>query len=155
MASPNATADREVVIDRLFDAPRELVFRAYTDPDHLGEWWGPSGFTTTTHEIKVEPEGIWRFTMHGPDGVDYPNVIRYVEISPFDRLVYVHGDFDEPAQFDTTITFEDVGGKTLLTMKSVFPTAEALEIVVREHGAIEGGKQHLERLAQFLASMTA
>lgn len=143
MASANssATADREIVVDRLFDAPRELVFRAFTDPERLGHWFGPDGFTTTTHEINVVPGGVWRFTMHGPDGVDYPNITKYVEISPFDRLVYVHGEPAEPVQFDTTITFEDVGGKTHLTMASLFPTPEARDYVQREYHAVEGAHQ--------------
>lgn len=67
---------------RTIDAPRDLVFDAWTDPAHVGQWWGPDGFTTTTHEIDIRPGGVWRFTMHGPDGVDYPNEIAFEEIVP-------------------------------------------------------------------------
>lgn len=71
------TADREIVITRVFDAPREQVFDAWTDSEHVSQWWGPNGFTTTTHEMDVRPGGVWRFIMHGPDGVDYKNRIVY------------------------------------------------------------------------------
>ncbi len=151
---PSSTSDREVVLSRTFDAPRDLVFAAFTDPKHMGQWWGPTGFTTTTHSVDVRPGGEWRFTMHGPDGRDYPNRITYREIVRPERLAYSHGDDTDSIHFETVITFEvEAGNKTRLTMRSVFPTAEALDYVVREHGAIEGGKQHLERLAEHLATM--
>ena len=66
-----STADREVVISRLLNAPRELVFKAWTDQQHISQWWGPTGFTTTTSEMNVAPGGVWRFVMHGPDGMDH------------------------------------------------------------------------------------
>ena len=75
------TAQRELVITRIFDAPRELVWRAWTDPKHVAQWWGPNGFTNTIHEMDVRPGGVWRFVMHGPDGVDYANKIVFGEIS--------------------------------------------------------------------------
>ena len=151
-SAATATADREIVLTRLFDAPRELVFDAFTDPEHVGQWWGPNGFTTTTHEMNVRPGGVWRYIMHGPDGVDYPNKIVYHEVVKPERLVYSHGgDDDEPAHFGVTVTFADQGGKTRLTMRSIFPTAAARDKVVKEYGAIEGGNQTLARLAAYLA----
>ena len=66
---------RSIIGTRVFDAPRELVFSAFTDPKHLAEWWGPNGFTTTTHAFDLRPGGKWRFVMHGPDGRDYQNLI--------------------------------------------------------------------------------
>ena len=69
------TADRELVAVRVFDAPRPLVFQAWTDPAHIANWWGPRGFTTTTYAMDVRPGGVWRFCMHGPDGRDYQNKI--------------------------------------------------------------------------------
>jgi uncharacterized protein YndB with AHSA1/START domain len=158
MSQPSDTRDREIVLSRVFDAPRELVFRVWTDPEHKTHWWGPRGFTTTTHSCDVRPGGEWRFTMHGPDGRDYPNRITYREVVPPERLVYAHGgdvDEDEPVSFVATITFEDEGGKTRLTMRSLFPTAAERDRVVREYGAVEGGKQTLERLAEQLAMMAA
>jgi uncharacterized protein YndB with AHSA1/START domain len=146
-----ATTDREIVTTRVFDAPRELVFKAWTDAEHIGEWWGPNGFTTTTHEIDVRPGGAWRFVMHGPDGVDYDNKIVYLEIVEPERLVYLHGDGGETDQFQTTVTFEEMDGKTKLTMRALFPSAAERDHVVKEFGAIEGGEQTLDRLGAYLA----
>lgn len=145
-----ATADRELVVSRFFNAPRELVFKAFVDPLHIAEWWGPKGFTTTIHEMDVRPAGIWRFIMHGPDGTDYPNRITYVEITPPERLVYDHGDDKEndPGIFRAIITFENVNGKTKLTMRSVFATKAQRDEVAGY--AVEGGEQTLNRLAEFL-----
>jgi len=145
------TADREIVITRVFDAPRNLVFDAWTDPRHVGSWWGPTGFTTTTHEIDVRPGGVWRFIMHGPDGTDYPNKILYREIVKPERLVYDHGDQADPIHFHVTVTFEEQGNKTRLTMRSLFATAEVREMVVTKYHAIEGGNQTLDRFGEHLA----
>jgi uncharacterized protein YndB with AHSA1/START domain len=152
-ADARMPTDREIVITRLIDAPQELVFDAWTDPEQVGQWWGPSGFTTTTHKMEVKPGGVWRFVMHGPDGRDYQNKITYLEVVPPERLVYRHGgDEDlEPVSFQTTVTFAAEGNKTRVTMRSVFPTAEYRDRVVKEHGAIEGGEQHLARLDEHLA----
>ena len=148
--APALSAGREIVITRVLDAPRERVFEAWTDPEQIGHWWGPTGFTATIHEMDVRPGGIWRFIMHGPDGVDWPNRVDYLEVVRPDRLVYDHGNGGEP-QFHVTVTFADEGGRTRLTMRSVFPTAAAREYVVREVKAIEGGNQTVDRLAQYLA----
>jgi uncharacterized protein YndB with AHSA1/START domain len=146
---------RTIVTTRVFDAPRELVFEAWTNPKHLVQWWGPNGFTTTIRAIDVRPGGVWRFVMHGPDGVDYENRIVYNEIVKPERLVYSHGGRDdvEPVQFHVTVTFEDQGGKTKLTMRALFPSAAERDRVVEWYGAIEGAKQTLERLAEHLATM--
>jgi uncharacterized protein YndB with AHSA1/START domain len=85
------TSDREITITRVFDAPRELVFEAWTDPEQVVRWFGPNGFTTTVHEMDARPGGIWRFTMHGPDGADYPNRVEFIEVVKPERLVYNHG----------------------------------------------------------------
>lgn len=152
-----ALSDREIVLTRVFDAPRELVFAAFTDPQHLDQWWGPKGFTNTTSEIDVRPGGVWRYVMHGPDGTDFPNKVVYVEIVKPERLVYDNGWDREGAEpdFRTTVTFEEEDGKTRLTMRMLFPTAEARDYVVREFGAIDGGNQTLERLADYLNSHPA
>ncbi|HKO58035.1 MAG TPA: SRPBCC domain-containing protein, partial [Thermoanaerobaculia bacterium] len=111
MAVDNDDASRELVITRLFDAPRELVFEVWTDPRHIGHWWGPRGFTTTTHEMNVRPGGVWRLTMHGPDGTDYPNRIMYRDIVPGARLAYLHdsGVDNDPRGFEVTVTFAPAG----------------------------------------------
>src|SRR5882672_4172967 len=119
-----ATADREIVLTRTFDAPRELVFDAWTDPRQITQWWGPTGFTTTTDEMDVKPGGVWRFVMHGPDGTDYKNKIVFIEVVRPERLVYRHaGDAEtDPVRFH--VTFAAQGSKTRLTMASIFETAE-------------------------------
>lgn len=152
-SAPPDTFDREIVLSRVFDAPRDLVFQAWTDPDHIDRWWGPDGFTTTTREMDVRPGGVWRFVMHGPDGADYPNRIIYDEIVRPERLVYTHdsGQEDDPARFQVTVTFAEAGDKTHLTVRMAFASAAQRDRVVKEFRAIEGGQQTLERLAQYLA----
>jgi uncharacterized protein YndB with AHSA1/START domain len=147
--------DREIVIDRIVDAPRELVWRAWTQLEHLESWWGPDGFTTTTHEFDVRPGGVWRFIMHGPDGTDYNNRVTFRELAPPERLAYVHDDDGEGAigEFNSTVTFEDLGDKTRVTMRSQFASKAERDRVVEEFGAIEGGKQTLARLAEYVAGM--
>lgn len=153
--SANPESDREIVVTRLLDAPRELVFKVWTDPQHVAQWWGPNGFTNTIREMDVRPGGIWRFVMHGPDGVDYDNKIVFLEVVKPERLVYDHGDDveDDPNCFRVTVTFAEQGGKTLLTMRSLFKSAAARDYVVKEFGAIDGANQTLGRLEQHLAKM--
>ncbi len=150
-----SATEREIVISRAVDAPRELVWKAWTELEHLERWWGPNGFTTTTHEIDVRPGGVWRFIMHGPDGTDYKNRIVFREVTPPERLVYAHDDDGEGAlgAFLATVTFVDIGGRTEVTMRSQFETKAERDLVVEEFGAIEGGKQTLARLAEYLAKM--
>ncbi len=149
------TADREIVATRVFDAPRELVWKVWTDPDHIVQWWGPRGFTTTTYRMDVQPGGVWRFVMHGPDGRDYQNKITFLEIVKPERIVYKHGgDRDvEPVNFETTVIFEALDGKTKLTMQMLFPSAKARDYTEKTYGAVEGQKQTLDRLGEHLAKM--
>jgi uncharacterized protein YndB with AHSA1/START domain len=146
-------ADNEIVTTRLLKAPRELVFRAFTDPAQVGLWWGPAGFTITTHEMRVAPGGRWRFMMHGPDGVDYPNRIDYREVVEPERLVYDLSDDDEtkPTSFHIIVSFEAQGEHTLLTMRAIFENAAVRNRVVTEANAIEGGIQTVDRLEAHLA----
>jgi uncharacterized protein YndB with AHSA1/START domain len=149
-----ASSDREIVISRVLDAPRTLVFDVWTDPKQVGEWYGPRGFTITTHTMDVRAGGVWTFVMHGPDGVDYQNRIVFIEVLRPERLVYSHGGEEgEPGQFHVTLTFDEHNGKTLLTMRSLFESAAARDWVVKEHHAIEGGNQTLDRLQEHLATM--
>jgi uncharacterized protein YndB with AHSA1/START domain len=143
--------DRQIVTMRVFQASPERVFEAWTQRDQIEKWWGPTGFTVTIDQMDVRPGGKWSFTMHGPDGVDYPNVIVYEEILAPERLVYTHGspDSDDPG-FRTTVTFDDFMGMTALTMRGVFPTAEARDVVVEKFHAIEGAGQTLDRLGELL-----
>jgi uncharacterized protein YndB with AHSA1/START domain len=154
-SSVSQNADREIVLTRILQAPRELVWKVWTDPQHIALWWGPNGFTNTIHAMDVRPGGVWRFMMHGPDGVDYPNKIVYTEVVKPERLVYFHGDDGETAEpdFHVTVTFAEHEGQTKLTMQTLFTTAEQREMVVREYGAIEGGQQTINRLEEYLSNM--
>lgn len=144
------TNDREMVLSRTIAAPRELVFAAWTDADAIGEWWGPDGFTTTTEHFDFTTGGTWEFVMHGPDGTDYPNFVRFLEIEEPVRIVHDHGSHaDEPAEFRSTITFEETDGKTTVTMRARFSTKEAHDEAM-DYGAVEGGQQTLARLAAYL-----
>lgn len=147
-----STADREITATRLLDAPRELVFDVWTDPNHVAHWWGPRGFTNTIEKMDVRPGGVWQFIMHGPDGVDYPNRVVYLEVVRPERLVYVHdsGQSDDPGQFHVTVTFSAEGNKTRLAMQLVFKSAAERERVVKEVGAVEGLNQTLDRLTEYL-----
>ena len=150
-----ATADREIVLTRDFDAPRELVFQAYTDPRHLPNWWGPYGFTNTTLSIDVRAGGAWRFIMHGPDGTDYPNRIAYEQVTPPELLVWLHGEDvdDDPGAFHVTVRFDDLGGgRTRVTQRMLFRTAAQRE-GVEQFGALELGNQTMARLAEYLTRM--
>jgi uncharacterized protein YndB with AHSA1/START domain len=153
-ADARMPTDREIVISRLIDAPQERVFDAWTDPEQVVQWWGPNGFTTTTYKMEVKPGGVWRFVMHGPDGRDYQNKITYLEVVRPERLVFEHGGDDdlEPVSFQNTVTFVAEGGKTKVTMRSVFATKQERDRVAKEYGAIEGGEQHLARLGEHVTA---
>jgi uncharacterized protein YndB with AHSA1/START domain len=133
--APAHTSDREIVVSRVFDAPRTLVFKAWTDPQHLAHWWGPNSFSITTHEMEFKPGGVWRFVMHGPDGCDYQNKAVYVEITEPERLVY--DPVSEP-QFRMAMTFTDQGGKTIITTQMLFDSAALRDKTVKEFGAVKG-----------------
>lgn len=151
MSTATSTAsDREIVATRVFDAPRELVFQMWTDPKHVGHWWGPRGFTTTTFEMDVKPGGVWRFVMRGPDGTEFQNKIVYVEVEKPALLVYNH--VSEPA-FQTTVTFAEHAGKTKVTARMLFESATLRDKVATEFHAVEGLNQTLERLAEELRNM--
>jgi uncharacterized protein YndB with AHSA1/START domain len=151
----DTTTDREIVVSREIDGPREVVFEAFTDVASLSQWWGPDGFTTTTHAFAFRPGGVWEFTMHGPDGTDYPNRIEWLEISPPERLVLRHGETEgDPNEFVSTVTIADHGERSEIVLHSLFPTKERRDEVVDRYGAIEGGRQTLGRLAEFVARRT-
>jgi len=149
------TDPRSIIGVREFDAPRELVFSAWTDPNHLAQWWGPHGFTTTTHSFDFRPGGVWRFAMHGPDGRDYQNRITFEEIVPPKRLAYRYGDGTdvEPVRFRQTVTFDDIGGRTRITWRSDFPSAAERDRVVKEYGAAEGLAQTMARLGEYVSTI--
>ena len=134
---------------RMLDAPRDLVWEVWTNPEHIKEWWGPNGFSITTKSMNVETGKVWNFIMHGM-GRDWDNKIEYVEVKKPSLLSYKHSGEDADYNFSVTILFEEVEGKTLLTMKSVFKSEEIIEELNRRVNAIEGGKQTLNRLEDYL-----
>lgn len=144
-------SDREVVITRTIDAPRELVFEAFTDVRHLSQWWGPIGFTTTTRAFTFAEGGVWDFVMHGPAGTDYPEWITWQEITPPARIAMLHGESaEDPEAFESILDFVDHGATTEITMRTVFPTAALRDRAVEEYHAIEGGQQTLGNLATYV-----
>jgi len=153
--APDDIAARSIIISRVVDAPRELVWEAMSNPKHVVHWWGPRGFSTATeiHDFRVG--GEWKHVMQGPDGAKYPNYSVFQEIVKPERIVYQHSGKreDGPAISKLfTWTFEAMdGGKTKVTINMLFPTANERNFVVKEFGALEGGKQTLERLGEFLA----
>ena len=151
-----STANRELVFNRILQAPRELVFDVWTDPEHLSKWYGPEGFSLTTHDMDLRPGGQWSYTMHGPDGRDYHNKVVFLEVERPERLVYQHikDEDTEPVDHEMTITFYQEGNKTRLTMHLLFESPQTLEMVARNYGAVEGGNQTLTRLERWLAVLT-
>ena len=151
------TSDREIIISRVVSAPRELVWDAMTDPRKVVNWWGPVGFSTTIETMEVRPGGIWKHVMRGPDGTNFPNQSVFQEVVKPERIVYSHGGHREGGpgvSFISTWTFETVEtNKTKVTIHHVFPTAAQREFVVKEFGAIEGGKQTLGRLDEFVSKI--
>ena len=149
------TADHELIATRILNAPRELVWKVWTDPEHVVQWWGPDGFTNTSHEMSVKPGGVWRLTMHGPDGRNYPNKIVFIEVIKPEYLSYKHSGDDEaePVSHHVTVIFEKQGDKTKITMKMVFESAEELKRVDKEYGAIEGMKQCVNRLEKYVSKV--
>lgn len=145
-----APGEATIVTTRTVDAPRELVWEAWTNPEHAAQWWGPNGFTTTTKSFELRVGGAWRFVMHGPDGTDYPNNIVFREIVKPERLVYDHGDESDADGFHTIVTFTEEGGKTRVRMMATFPSVAARNEVAEKFHAVEGGAQHLDNMATYL-----
>jgi uncharacterized protein YndB with AHSA1/START domain len=139
----------EINILRVYDAPVKMVWDAWTT-DQVGHWWGPRGFTITTHSKDIRPGGMWHYTMHGPDGVDYVNKTRYFEVEPLSKMVYDHGGNDEKnPMFRVTVLFKEVGGKTHLDMTMAFPTPEAASDS-RKFIKKANGDSTWDRLAEYL-----
>lgn len=141
-------SDCDVITERIFDAPRERVFRAFSDPSVLARWWGPDGFTNTFKVFDFEPGGLWKFTMHGPDGVNYPNESVFSHIARPERIEFDHV-LGTP--FKAIFAFIEQEGKTLLHWTMRFPTAEACarmrDFVLTANG------ENLDRLEEQLERM--
>lgn len=147
------TLGRSVLIERTLDAPIEMVWEAWTNPKHADQWWGPNGFTNKTEKHELRVGGVWLYTMVGPDGRVFPNRQEYLEIEKPNRLVYKHGDDKNHDMFRATVMFTQVGEKTRVSLSTLFPSKEARDTMVEKVGAIEGGKQHLANLGDYLKGM--
>jgi uncharacterized protein YndB with AHSA1/START domain len=151
MTAPIQTAEgtREIISNRIIAASRELVFRAFCEPEHLAQWWGPNGFHNTFHEFDLRSGGHWRFIMHGPDGVDYQNHSVFLDVVKRERIVFRH--LDPVHDFQMTITFADEAGNTRLTWRMLFESAEHCEQV--KAFVVEANEQNFDRLEAELAKM--
>ncbi|HEY8483334.1 MAG TPA: SRPBCC family protein [Longimicrobiales bacterium] len=148
--------DRQIVTTRVIDGPRRLVYEAWTDPHHLARWFGPHGFSITTHAFEFRPGGVWEFDIHGPDGTTYPNRVEWREIVPGERIVYWQGSrAEDPDAFETTVTFADRDGGTAITLRSLFKTKAQRDYVVVHYCADEGGRETIERLGAYVAELAS
>ena len=144
----NDSSDRELILSRLLNAPRELVWEVWTNANHIKNWWGPNGFTNTIFKMDVKAGGEWDLIMHGPDGTDYKNKSVFTEIIKPKKIVYEHVS---APKFVATITFEEQGNKTMLTWHMLFESKEQFIQVVKTFKADEGLKQNIEKLEIYLA----
>jgi uncharacterized protein YndB with AHSA1/START domain len=145
-----ANSPMEIVNRRILAAPREVVFEAFSNPDHLSQWWGPNGFTNTFAEFDFRPGGAWRLVMHGPDGANYENESEFIEIARPEKLVFVH--LRPMHRYVMTVTF---GGrdpeKTVLTWQMVFdPSPENAKL---KHFIFDANEQNFDRLEACLKTM--
>jgi uncharacterized protein YndB with AHSA1/START domain len=146
-ANAQAETDREIVVTRIIEGPRKVVFSAFTDVDRLGRWWGPNGATINTRAFDFRPGGVWDATIKGPHG-DVPNYVVWKEIVPPERIVWMYHAMgkDDPNPVTTTLTLAERGATTEATLRLVFGTKEEREIAAK-YGAAAGARQTLERLA--------
>lgn len=140
--------DREIINVRVFNASREVLFKAWEDPEQLVQWWGPKGFRNTFHEFDFKPGITWKYTMHGPDGIDYQNKSVFKEIVKPERIVFQH--LKPMHRFEVTATFEDLGDQTKLTFRQLFETVEECD---RVRGFIvDANEQNLDRLEAVISN---
>lgn len=151
--------ERELIGSRVFDAPRELVWKAYTEAEHIAKWWGPDGFTTVVPRLELRPGGVWHYGMKSDEWGDAWGKAIYREIVPPERLVYTDMFSDEEGnsvegmpESEVTITFAEQDGRTLMTSRTVFASAEERAQVI-EMGMEEGLAQTLDNLAEYLKTM--
>lgn len=148
----DTTAEQEIIVTRLFDAPRDLVFAAFTERDHVVNWWAPSG--ATIHEYNGTPGGLWRYTIPGPDGEHYPVKVQFIHVDKPTRLVYDYGvdAAGAPEPVRTSVTLAEENGKTRVTLRLRFATAAAREEAA-QYGAAAGAQQALRSLADYLGRL--
>lgn len=160
MTTSNET--KELTIVREFAAPRELVWKVWTVPHHIEKWWGPRGFSTRVKEVDLSVGGRSVYVMVGPDGTEYPVSGKVIEIIPFEKIVSTdefgdgegneHPGLDLPQGLIVTVTFEDLGEKTLMTLTISHPTVEERE----KHeamGVVAGWNSSFDKMDEYLADL--
>ena len=160
ISQPTANEDRVLVITRTLDAPRELVWRMFSDPFHLAQWWGPKDFTNPVCEVDFRVGGHWHHVMRGPDGREYPTDSTFIEIVPPERIVYRNAapkggvwEGNPPPSFVRTITFTEDGGRTTLTLRAAFDSVADRQRAM-DRGFKEGTEQSYDRLAALLQTIS-
>lgn len=142
----NTIIAREIVTSRVFKVPRETLYRAWTTPEFLEMWWGPAGFTNTFQTYDLKPQGLWKFVMHGPDGIDYDNECEFIEVEKPSKLSWNH--LSEPP-FQVTVTFDEVSkGSAKVTFRMLFNTAAECETIKKY--ALAANEQNMEKLEALL-----
>ena len=150
LTDPGAVAGREITATRVYTAPRDLVWSMWTEAEHIRNWWGPNGFTTTIHRMDVRPGGEWRLTLHGPDGTDYPNHKVYEEVLPSERLVIRHVVWPPHRMY---VFFSDAEAGTLVSVRMLFDNVADHDKLVNEVGADKKLVENLDRLQTHLDSL--
>lgn len=157
----NITIDREnktLTIERTFNAQRELVWKAWTEPERIAQWWAPKGWTTSIREMDVRPGGIWHYCMSGPDGMQSCGKTYYSEVTAPERLIYLdtfvdgNGNLIEGLPRLNTITqFNETNGKTTITSRTSFEKAEDIDMLVG-FGMEQGTTESWDQLEAHLAN---
>ena len=145
--SNNDYTGRQIAITRLLNAPLDLVWQVWTKPEHIANWWGPTGFTNTISKMEVKPGGAWEHILHGPDGTDHINKVRFIEVVKHERLVFEH--LSKPWHL-TTVTFTAEGNKTRLHWLMLFETTQDFDFVVKVHKADVGLGQNIEKMERYM-----
>jgi uncharacterized protein YndB with AHSA1/START domain len=145
-------SDREIEMTRLFDAPRELVFDAFSNPAHVPHWFGPRGWSVPVCEIDLRPGGSWRYVLRGPDGEEMGMSGVYKEIAPPERIVTTESFDDYPGESLNTLTLTEEDGKTRYTVTVLYADMETRDAVLAS-GMSEGAAETLQRLAEHLESL--
>ena len=151
-------SDRQIFMERVVDAPRDLVWDAWINPENIAKWWGPNGFTTTIEKMNVKPGGEWVHIMRGPDGVRYANRATFMDVVKPERITFSHSGGKEGApssQFESIWYFESLGNRTLVSIHMLFPSAADRNRALESYDIIEGGNQTLARLGEFVARLSA
>lgn len=146
----SSTENKGLFLKRTLNAPIDLVWQAWTQPEHIANWWGPNGFTNTISKMDMRTGGEWNLVMHGPDGTDYDNKCIFREVVQNKKIVYEHINWPK---FLATVEFDAQGEQTQMTWKMEFESEEEFIQVVKKHGAEEGQKQNVVKLDAYLQNM--